>query len=65
MILNKTNAEDVAAASAAYTYHLLPEMAKMGTWEGFRTLYGLFHTAIVAYVESQSDRAPKQEPSQN
>jgi hypothetical protein len=65
MVLNEIHAEDVAAASAAYVYNLLPELAKLSPPEGFRRLYDLFHTAIVAYVESQCNWGLRSEPSKN
>jgi hypothetical protein len=65
MILNEPHAEDVAAASAAYAWNVIGEIAKLSPIEGFQRLYDLFHTAILAYVESQSGWGLGPEPSEN
>ncbi|HEV3439905.1 MAG TPA: hypothetical protein VG122_21235 [Gemmata sp.] len=54
MILNETHAEDVAAASAAYAWNLVEDIARLPPPEGFKRLYDLFHTALLAYAECQN-----------
>ena len=65
MILNETAADDVAAASAAYAFNLIVDIAQLPPPEGFRWLYDLFHTALVAYVECQNGWGLGPEPSRN
>lgn len=59
------HAEDVAAASAAYAWNLIADIAKLPPPEGFKRLYDLFHTALVAFVECQSGWGLGPEPSVN
>ena len=57
--------EDLAAASAAYTYNVLPEIAKLPPPEGFRRLYDLVNAALQAYADSQRAWGLGTEPSKN
>jgi hypothetical protein len=65
MTLNETNAEDVAAASAAYAYNQVAEIAKLPPPEGFHRLYDLFYTAILAYADCRNGWGLGPEPSKN
>jgi hypothetical protein len=65
MTLNETNAEDVAAASAAYAYNQIAEIAKLSPQEGFRRLYELFYTALHAYADCQNGWGLGPKPSKN
>jgi hypothetical protein len=65
MILNETHAEDVAAASAAFAWNLVGDIARLPPTEGFQRLYDLFHTALLAYVECHNGWRPGPEPSDN
>jgi hypothetical protein len=65
MRLNETHAEDVAAASAAYTWNLLAGIVKLSPPEGFERLYYLFYTALQAYADWQIGWGSLPEPSKN
>ncbi len=43
--------EDVSAASAAYLWNILPEIAKLPSVEGFERLCEHFRTAFLAYFD--------------
>jgi hypothetical protein len=55
--------EDVSASSAAYTWNVIPEIAKLPCAEGFERLYEIFQTAFLAYFDGLEGWAP--EPSKN
>jgi len=62
-IITKELMENVAASSAAYTWNVLPEIAKLPSTEGFERLYDIFLTAFTAYFEGLEGWIP--EPSDN
>jgi len=45
--------EDVSAASAAYLWNILPEIAKLPSAEGFERLCEHFRTAFIAYFDGR------------
>jgi hypothetical protein len=45
--------DDVAAASAAYLWNILPEIAKLPCVEGFERLAEHFRTAFLAYFDGR------------
>jgi|GEM_PF-3215844 len=65
MIWHESHAEDVASASAAHTWNVLGEIAKLPPTEGYQRLRDLFFTALLAYVECQSGWGLAPEPSEN
>jgi hypothetical protein len=65
MTLNETDAEDVAAASAAHAYNSISEIANLPPPEGFQRLYDLFYTALQAYADCQIGWGVLPEPSKN
>jgi hypothetical protein len=65
MILNETHAEDICAASAAFAWNVVTEIARLPPPEGFERLYDLFHTALLAYAECQNGWGLGPEPSEN
>jgi hypothetical protein len=62
-ILTRKLMEDISASSAAYTWNVLPEIAKLPCVEGFERLYDIFLTAFLAYFDGQEGWTP--EPSDN
>jgi hypothetical protein len=56
--------EDVAGASAAYLWNILPEIAKLPCVEGFERLVEHFRTAFLAYFDGL-DNWVLPEPSEN
>jgi hypothetical protein len=44
-------AEDVSAASAAYLWNVLPDIATLSATEGFERLADHFRTAFLAYFD--------------
>jgi hypothetical protein len=65
MRLNEADAADVAAASAAFAWNLVAEIARLPPPEGFKRLYELFYTALLAYAECRSGWGRGLEPSEN
>ena len=63
--MNQRHAEDVAAASAAYAFNVLPEISNLPATEFYRRLSELFLTAILAYCECQHSWAIPPMPSKN
>jgi hypothetical protein len=55
--------EDVCGSSAAYTWNVLPEIAKLPCAEGFERLFDIFRTAFIAYSDGLEGWVP--DPSDN
>lgn len=57
--------EDVAAASAAYLFNMLPEIVKLAAPEAYAQLQTHIHSALIAYAESLNNWGFPPEPSVN
>jgi hypothetical protein len=58
-------ADDVAAASAALLFNLLPEIVKLPAPEAYARLQSHIHAALLAYAESLEGWGFPPEPSVN
>ncbi len=65
--MNHQHAYDVAAASAAYAFNVLPQIIALPASDAFLRLHDLFHTAILAYTDPGHGWEPVRvpEPSTN
>ena len=57
--------EDVAAASAAYLYNMLPRLVELPAKEVYRQLAAHFEAALCAYRDSLNNWTIPAEPSRN
>ncbi len=64
MTLRQRIVDDVAAASAAHLYNVLPEIAKLSPPEQYRRLKAHFETALLAYANAVDGRRAA-EPGRN
>ncbi len=51
--------EDISAASAAYLWNILPEIAALPGSEGFERLCDVFRTAFIVYFDARNERVPE------
>ena len=58
-------AKDVAAASAAYLFNILPEIMKLPAPEAYARLQAHIHTAILVYADGLNNWGFPPEPSDN
>ena len=63
--MNQNHAEDVAAASAALLWNILPDIVKLPACEGYARLQEHLEACIFAYRESLSGFGLPPEPSDN
>jgi hypothetical protein len=63
MTLDAQLADDVAAASAAYLFNVLPSIVALPPPEAFERLKGHFEAALAAYADGTDGWIP--EPSDN